>query len=292
MKKRASAKGKSTLELDQRKHLHRFVDRLCDGPPGHDPDAWVRTVLSDIGNIFRMASSAIDYECGRVCDGVDRASGIFQASSPFARWEGADICVDAPTAKRWTDSGHAKRSIAPPPEVIRKILIAILEPISRASYHPWLFVLVDALDALAFGEQRTILKPAAEGLHSIGRGRDAWMLRLHAVAWMEFQIASELLSKPAAERAAAAAFGRDVRSVRGWRQLANDKLGSVRVDAEVDYARACGRDYRLIRNRVESGVRDPGMARRIAHYVDVFGNDDLKRSGQAFRNLPRKKSRS
>jgi hypothetical protein len=239
-----------------------------------------------------MAAPALDYECGRVCDGVDRASGIFEASSPFARWEGAGICVDAPTANRWTDSGHAKRSAAPSPAVVRKILIAILGPISRASYHPWLFELVDGLDALAFGEQRTILKPAVDGLHSIGRGRDAWTLRLHAVAWMEFQVTSEILSKPAAERAAAAAYGRDVRSVRDWRQLANDKLGSMRVDAEVDYARACGRDYRLIRNRIESGIRDPGMARRIAHYNDVFGSDDLKRSGQAFRNLPRKKSRS
>ena len=102
---------------------------------------------------------------------------------------------------------------------IQRAVAAILYPIASTSYHPWLFGLSDALEALRFGEQPPVLKPSSRGLRSIGQARTEYTLRLTALAWVQFQVAAGLRNKTQAIEEVAAAFEKDGRSIRGWDDL-------------------------------------------------------------------------
>ena len=273
-----------------RKQLHAAVDRLLDGPGTGDMDRWATEVLASLGYFVRAARFAIDYEVGRILHGVDRRHGSFPIGNDvYPAWEGAWIDVEDATADEWCQRGGDSRGAYMPPETVQRALAAILYPIASTSYHPWLFELSDALDALRFGEQPSVLKPSARGLRSIGQARTEYTLRLTALAWVQFQVAAGLSNKTQAIGDVATAFEKDERSIRSWDGSVVKELGAARVDEVMTNAQVSGACYRMLLAQVDEGnPRDRSAMRYKRHYKNLFGDEALKSLAEAWARLPRK----
>jgi hypothetical protein len=98
--------------------------------------------------------------------------------------------------------------------------------------------LLEALQALPFGEIQPILKPAKTGLH--GEAYSLWLARLLAVEHVEFLVAKGF-RKNAAEKRVADALGNSVAAVRSWRDTHLPKrIGRERVEQALQIARKAG----------------------------------------------------
>lgn len=232
-------------------------------------------VLVDLGAFVRAAAPALDYEVGRVISDVDRPLGEFPNN---LSWLGAGIRVDPQLANAWIAAGEAARGDRPSAAMQQRALAALLRPIAGISCHSWLHDLVDALDALRFGEVHEIVAPSRLGLHGYRQGRTTWQTRLHALAWAEFQYRANLMKKTDALGEVASACGiRDVGSVEDWKRKAQKLFGEEVVQETLLWAGAEGKRYRSVQEQLASGkLEKSAVAREIAYFHRVFGRDRLE----------------
>lgn len=274
-----------------RRQLYAAVDRLLDGPGSGDMDRWVTEVLVSLGHFVRAARLAIDYEFGRILDGVDRPQGSFRSGKDFyPAWEGAWIDVERPTADKWCQLGRESWGSPMSSETVQRALEAILFPIASTSYHPLLDSLVDALEALRFGEQRPLLKPSAKGLRSIGQAREEYRLRLRALAWAEFQIAAGRMTKAKAIEEIAGEFERDPSSIRSWHGSVAKEFGAARVNEVMARAQVRGAIYRRLKKQADDGIPlNDADVRWQRHCEKHFDAAALTSLAGEWSRLPRKR---
>ncbi|MFZ0854137.1 MAG: hypothetical protein WAO08_33665, partial [Hyphomicrobiaceae bacterium] len=277
-------------EIDHwRKLLHDGVDRIVDGPGEGPPDEWVVQVLADLGNIIRAARPALDYEVGRVMEGVvDRPLGDFPNNN--TSWHGAGIDVGVRQAEAWKIAGRTAPESATPSELQQRALAAILMPIANVACNSLFFALADALDALALGEVRPILATSTRGLHGIGKGKTAWQLRLSALKWAEFHVAAgKIETKAEAFERVANEFGRASDTIKDWRSSATNALGGAKVDEALAQSQRIGELNREIRARAARVEVDAPDRRLLDLSERAYSEEALKQLAIKFKALPRKK---
>jgi hypothetical protein len=283
------AKTKRAVRRDDKHHrLHEAVDRVLDGPVEGRTDEWVVQVLVDIGLFIRAAAPALDFEIGRVIAGVDRPLGHFPCNTT---WRNAGLSVSPEQANAWIAAGDAARSEMPSPATRQRALAALFRPVASVSCHSWLHDLVDAMDALRFGEERPLLARSDRGLHAVGKGMIAWQLRLRALCWVEFQVSShKLKTKGEAYERVASAFLREVATIKEWHTPTSKELGGAVVREALEQSRRAGELFREISegNNGDAGERD----RLLKHFEHPHSDRALEAMATAFAALPRKKHKA
>lgn len=265
------------------------VNRVIDGPSEGNIDGWVTQVLVDIGNFLKAAAPALDYEVGRVISGVDRPLGEFPNN---LSWRGAGIATDARQANTWIAVGELARGDRPPAATQQRALAALLRPIASVSCHSWFQELETALDALRFGETHRIVVASPSRLRGYKEARPTWLVRLHALAWAEFQAGARLMTKTEALGEVASACGiSDLSSVVAWKERCGELFGAAVLQETLSWSLAASKRYRSLRNQVDTGtLKRSEAARELEYFERAFGRQRLQRIAQTYRNQARKRS--
>ena len=275
----------------RRKYLHGLIDDLLRLESETDPKDGEATAADKDLKAFRalqraselvenVAGWAIAHEIGLALEGLEFVPLGPSGTNEYPQYQAAKARVD--------DHGHemagaevfsvSKQGFSrPSPEVERRIWINMCR--SMTSSHGCLPYalgagLVDALQALHFGEAMPLLDP--EKVKNRGPRYSLARLELKALEHVEY-LKARGFKAGAANDKVAQAYGKADRTVRDWGPNLRSELGDLFVTRQLRFAQNGGTNAEAAKG---SGDRS-GFLVHDAQY----GEEALQKNGQEYRRL-------
>jgi hypothetical protein len=130
------------------------------------------------------------------------------------------------------------------------------------------------------------------GIWGAGKGLSAWHQRLQALCWIEFQVAAGKVNAMVdAYEIVARELGPRPLTIKAWRRSAEKELGRAVVCEKLDVVRRMGERVRHIKGMIAKGEANERDRLSCIRYEGAYSDEALKRLGQRFKELPRKKDK-
>jgi hypothetical protein len=222
-----------------------------------------------------LAGWAIDHTVGLALNGRRwvplQPSGVKSHPEYLAEREAVDDHIHEKTGGAQTS--YRKLD----PAMCRKIFLGLLQPNPGGFPEEIHAMMVEALEALDFGETLSILKPAENARKRKWR---ELRLQLKAIVFVEFRKAMGMTKEAARERVGQA-YGQSATTVRLWVGRLRTELSGLEVSRNIEFAKIRALAARDQEKKIAAGARERSTG------TAQYGDEALAAAGKRYQEILR-----